>query len=142
MLPYTFKKTSILIKRTFHKSRILQIALITVLWFIAQEISLLTRMPIPGGVIGLVLVLALLYFDLLSIRSLALGAEWFLAEMLLFFIPAVPAVLNHQEFFGWTGLKILAIIIVGTMIVIIGTAIVVDFSFYKLEKQSQPENKQ
>ncbi|WP_052435271.1 CidA/LrgA family protein [Sulfurospirillum cavolei] len=59
-----------------------------------------------------------------------------------FFIPAVPAVLNHQEFFGWTGLKILAIIIVGTMIVIIGTAIVVDFSFYKLEKQSQPENKQ
>jgi holin-like protein len=134
MLPYTFKKTSILIKRTFHKSRILQIALITVLWFIAQEISLLTRMPIPGGVIGLVLVLALLY--------LALGAEWFLAEMLLFFIPAVPAVLNHQEFFGWTGLKILAIIIVGTMIVIIGTAIVVDFSFYKLEKQPQPENKQ
>ncbi|DAB36172.1 MAG TPA: CidA/LrgA family protein [Sulfurospirillum cavolei] len=142
MLSYTFKKTSILIKRTFHKSRILQIALITVLWFIAQEISLLTRMPIPGGVIGLVLVLALLYFDLLSIRSLALGAEWFLAEMLLFFIPAVPAVLNHQEFFGWTGLKILAIIIVGTMIVIIGTAIVVDFSFYKLEKQSQSENKQ
>ncbi|WP_060826426.1 CidA/LrgA family protein [Sulfurospirillum cavolei] len=142
MLSYTFKKTSILIKRTFHKSRILQIALITVLWFIAQEISLLTRMPIPGGVIGLVLVLALLYFDLLSIRSLALGAEWFLAEMLLFFIPAVPAVLNHQEFFGWTGLKILAIIIVGTMIVIIGTAIVVDFSFYKLEKQPQPENKQ
>lgn len=87
MLPYTFKKTSILIKRTFHKSRILQIALITVLWFIAQEISLLTRMPIPGGVIGLVLVLALLYFDLLSIRSLALGAEWFLAEMLLFLFP-------------------------------------------------------
>ncbi len=142
MLPYTFKKLSILIKRTFHKSRILQIALITFLWFIAQEISLLSRMPIPGGVIGLVLVLALLYFNLLSIRSLALGAEWFLAEMLLFFIPAVPAVLNHQEFFGWTGLKILAIIIVGTMIVIIGTAIIVDFSFYQLEKQSKPEKKQ
>jgi holin-like protein len=141
MLPHTFKKSVILFKRTFHKSRILQIALITTLWFLAQEISLLSHLPIPGGVIGLFLVLMLLHFDILSIRSLALGAEWFLAEMLLFFIPAVPAVLNHQEFFGWMGLKILAIIILGTIIVIIGTAIIVDFSFYKLEKPSKREMK-
>ena len=92
--------------------------------------------------IGLLLVLILLHFNILSIRSLALGAEWFLAEMLLFFIPAVPAVLNHQEFFGWTGLKILAIIILGTIIVIIGTAFIVDFSFYKLEKHTKDENNQ
>lgn len=141
MLSHTFKKLLVFLKRTFHKSRILQIALITALWFIAQEISLWSHLPIPGGVIGLFLVLILLYFNLLSIRSLALGAEWFLAEMLLFFIPAVPAVLNHQEFFGWMGLKILAIIILGTIIVIIGTAIIVDFSFYKLEKPSKREMK-
>jgi len=142
MLHHAFKKLQILIKRKFHKSRILQICLITLLWFIAQEISLLTQVPIPGGVIGLLGVLLLLYFNILSIRSLALGAEWFLAEMLLFFIPAVPAVLNHQEFFGWTGLKILAIIIIGTIIVIIGTAFIVDYSFYKLEKHSKNENNQ
>jgi len=142
MQPQTFKKLFIIFKRKFHKSRILQICLITALWFIAQEISLLSRLPIPGGVIGLLLVLMLLQFNILSIRSLALGAEWFLAEMLLFFIPAVPAVLNHQEFFGWTGLKILAIIILGTIIVIIGTAVVVDFSFNKLEKHSKDENRQ
>ena len=142
MQTQTFKKLFIIFKRKFHKSRILQICLITALWFIAQEISLLSRLPIPGGVIGLLLVLMLLQFNILSIRSLALGAEWFLAEMLLFFIPAVPAVLNHQEFFGWTGLKILAIIILGTIIVIIGTAVVVDFSFNKLEKHSKDENRQ
>jgi len=142
MQPQAFKKLFIIFKRKFHKSRILQICLITALWFIAQEISLLSRLPIPGGVIGLLLVLMLLQFNILSIRSLALGAEWFLAEMLLFFIPAVPAVLNHQEFFGWTGLKILAIIILGTIIVIIGTAVVVDFSFNKLEKHSKDENRQ
>ncbi|ATB68898.1 Holin-like protein CidA [Sulfurospirillum diekertiae] len=140
MLPHTFKKLLILFKHKFHKSRILQIALICALWFCAEEISLLFHIPIPGGVIGLLFVLMLLQFNILSIRSLALGAEWFLAEMLLFFIPAVPAVLNHQEFFGWTGLKILAIIIIGTIIVIIGTAFIVDFSFYKLEKHVKDEN--
>lgn len=139
MLPHILKKPVTLFKRYFHKSRILQICLITALWFFAQELSLLCHLPISGGVIGLLLVLLLLYFDILSIRSLALGAEWFLAEMLLFFIPAVPAVLNHQEFFGWTGLKILAIIILGTIIVIIGTAFIVDFCFYKLEKQVKDE---
>lgn len=140
MLPHTYKKIFIIFKRKFHKSRILQICLISALWFIAEEISLLCHLPIPGGVIGLLLVLMLLQFEILSIRSLALGAEWFLAEMLLFFIPAVPAVLNHQEFFGWTGLKILAIIILGTIIVIIGTAFIVDFCFYKLEKHTEDEN--
>ncbi|MDD2383025.1 MAG: CidA/LrgA family protein [Sulfurospirillaceae bacterium] len=140
MLPHTFKKTFILFKRKFHRSRILQIGLLSIFWLVAQEISLLSHLPIPGGVIGLLLVLMLLYFHILSIRSLALGAEWFLAEMLLFFIPAVPAVLNHQEFFGWTGLKILAIIILGTTIVIIGTAFIVDFSFYKVEKHSKNKN--
>lgn len=142
MLPHTFKKFFILFKRKFHKSRILQIVLICALWFFAEEFSLLFHIPIPGGVIGLLFVLMLLQFKILSIRSLALGAEWFLAEMLLFFIPAVPAVLNHQEFFGWTGLKILAIIIIGTIIVIIGTAFIVDFSFYKLEKHTKDENQQ
>lgn len=142
MLPHAFKKISTVVKRKFHKSRLLQIGLITVLWFLSQEIARLTHIPIPGGVIGLLLVLILLHFNLLSIRSLALGSEWFLAEMLLFFIPAVPAVLNHQEFFGWTGLKILAIIILGTLIVIIGTAIIVDFSFNKLENNAKHENRQ
>lgn len=142
MLPHIFKKPLTLFKRTFHKSRILQICLIIALWFVSQEISLLCHLPISGGVIGLFLVLILFYFNILSIRSLALGAEWFLAEMLLFFIPAVPAVLNHQEFFGWTGLKILAVIILGTIIVIIGTAFIVDFSFYKLEKHTKDENNQ
>jgi len=142
LLSHTFKKIFILFKRKFHRSRILQICLLSAFWFIAQEISLLSHLPIPGGVIGLLLVLMLLYFDILSIRSLALGSEWFLTEMLLFFIPAVPAVLNHQEFFGWMGLKILAVIIFGTIIVIIGTAFIVDFSFYKVEKHSKNKNMQ
>jgi len=28
------------------------------------------------------------------------GADWLIAEMLLFFVPAVLALLNHKEFIG------------------------------------------
>jgi len=49
-----------------------------------------------------------------------------LAEMLLFFIPAVPAVLDHQEFLGPLGLKLLAAVLAGTLLVMGGTALTVD----------------
>lgn len=108
-------------------------------WFIGQTISNITGLPIPGGVIGFMLVLALLYCRIIRINSLVLGAEWFIAEMLLFFIPAVPAVLNHREFLGWMGLKVLAIIAIGTIIVMISTAFVVELCMRKLGRKDGNE---
>ena len=58
------------------------------------------------------------------------GANWFLADMLLFFIPAILAVLDHREFLGLLGLKILAVILTGTGIVMAVTALCVDL-FYR-----------
>lgn len=132
--PYPFKKTLTLLKRYIYKNKLIQIGIIIMVWFGCQEIATRSNIPIPGGVIGLLAILILLSLGWMSIRSLALGAEWFLSEMLLFFIPAVPAILNHKEFFGWIGLKILVVIMLGTVIVIVGTALIVDFSFHKLEK--------
>ena len=53
-------------------------------------------------------------------------AEWLLADMLLFFVPAALAVLNHPEFLGLTGLKILFVILASTVAVMVTTALVVD----------------
>jgi holin-like protein len=46
--------------------------------------------------------------------------------MLLFFVPAAPAVLNYPEFLGLTGLKILFVILASTVAVMVTTAFVVD----------------
>ena len=58
-----------------------------------------------------------------------LGANWFLAEMLLFFIPAVPAVMDHREFLGLMGLKILGVILGGTIAVMAVTALTTDLAY-------------
>jgi holin-like protein len=49
--------------------------------------------------------------------------------MLLFFVPAVMAVLDHHEFVGLLGLKIVAVILVGTVLVMGGTALTVDLCY-------------
>ena len=37
------------------------------------------------------------------------GTEWFINDMVLLFVPAVLAVLDHRELFGLVGLKVLVL---------------------------------
>ena len=94
-----------------------------------KDVARLTGLPLPGGIVGMVLVLLLLASHRLSLFSLKRGAEWFLAEMLLFFVPAVLAVVDHGELLGLLGLKVLLVILGGTMTVMGVTALTVDLCY-------------
>jgi holin-like protein len=104
----------------------LQILLLIAFWWIGESIALASGLPVPGGIIGMLLVLALLFTRRMRLRSMRRGAEWFLAEILLFFLPAVLAVCAHQRFFGWVGVEILFTLLVGTLCVGGLTALTVD----------------
>lgn len=112
-----------------HHSRMMQIATLVGFWLMGEVVVRLSGLPLPGGIIGMALVLLLLLSGRISLFSMKRGAEWFLAEMLLFFVPAVLAVLEHGELIGMLGLKIMAIILVGTLTVMTVTALTVDFCY-------------
>lgn len=112
-----------------HHSRLLQILLLCIFWLLGESAVRLTGLPVPGGIVGMLLVLGLLLSGRVSLGSMRLGAQWFLAELLLFFIPAVLAVLGYQQFFGLLGLKILLVILVGTLCVMGVTALTVEFCY-------------
>ena len=114
------------VRHWVQSSRIGQIALIAGFWALGEGIARLTHLPVPGSVIGLFLLFVLLMTGGMNLLTVRRGAQWYLAEMLLFFIPAVLAVLDHREFFGLLGLKILAVILFGTLIVMIATALAVE----------------
>jgi holin-like protein len=61
--------------------------------------------------------------------SLRRGAAWLLAEMLLFFVPAVLALLDHRDLLGFLGLKILAAVLLGTLAVMVVTGLTVEACF-------------
>ncbi|MBP2301874.1 CidA/LrgA family protein [Azospirillum picis] len=116
--------------RTFRDSRILQVGLIGLFWLAGEALVRLTGLPLPGGIVGMAIVLLLLASHRLNPGSMRRGAEWLLAEMLLFFVPAVLALMNHREFLGLLGLKILAVIAGGTLAVMAVTALTVEL-FYR-----------
>lgn len=113
-------------RRGLRRSRLFQIALIVAFWLIGEALARACALPVPGGVVGMFIVYALLASRKLSLFSIRRGADWFLAEMLLFFVPAVMAVLEHHEMLGWLGLKVLAVIVLGTVTVMAVTAVTVD----------------
>jgi holin-like protein len=116
-------------RRSLRSSRALQVGAVLGFWLVGEGLARWSGLPVPGGIIGMVMVLILLASGRLSQASLRQGANWFIAEMLLFFVPAVLAVLDHREFLGLLGLKVLSVILVGTVVVMSVTALVVELSF-------------
>jgi holin-like protein len=115
--------------RRCRENRLFQALLILMFWLVGETLVRVTGLALPGAVVGMFLLLALLASKRLHIRTVRRGARWYLAEMLLFFIPAVPAVLDHPEFLGLLGLKILVVIVVGSLMIMIVTAAVIDLCY-------------
>ena len=111
------------------RSRVLQIALIVLFALLGQALANALGLPVPGGVIGMALVLLLLATRRLRVRNVQRGASWLLGEMLLFFVPAVMSLLDHREFLGLLGIKLLAVILLGTALVMAGTALTIDLCY-------------
>ena len=122
----TLRKLVTLCRRSLDLSRTLQILLLIAFWLAGDLLVRCTGLPLPGGIVGMFLVLGLLASRWISPVIMRRGAQWFLGEMLLFFVPVVLAVLDHREFLGWVGLKILAVILLGTITVMGVTALTVD----------------
>jgi len=118
-------------RRKFHQSRLAQVGLLSLVWLAGEALVRILYLPVPGGIVGMLLLYAWLASGRVSLRSLRRGASWYLGEMLLFFIPAVPAVTAHPEFFGLLGVKVLAVILAGTVAVMCVTALTVDI-FYRM----------
>lgn len=122
-------------RRNLGRSRLFQIGLILAFWQLGELMTRLLRLPFPGAITGMFLVLLLLLSGTIKVRSMRRGAEWFLAEMLLFFVPAVLAVIDHHEFLGWVGVKIIAVILAGTIIVMCTTALAIDLGYRLMLRQ-------
>lgn len=63
---------------------------------------------------------------ILPLQWVRAGARWLLAEMLLFFVPAVVAVVNYAQLLLVDGWRIFAVIALSTVMVLGTTAWVVE----------------
>lgn len=85
--------------------------------------------PIPGGVVGLALLLGAFALGWVKPAALQLGAGLLLAEMLLFFIPALMSLLDYGTLMRTEGWRIMLVIGVSTLLVMVVTAFTVELVF-------------
>ena len=103
-----------------------QVLLYAGLFVFAQYLVSWLHLPLPANLVGMVLMLALIICRVIPLRWIRAGARWLLAEMLLFFVPAVVAVVNYTQLLLVDGWRIFAVIAISTLMVLGATAWVVD----------------
>ncbi len=122
----TLRGLGVRARHLLRRSRLAQIGVLAAFWLLGEAVARLAGLPLPGGIVGMAVVLALLAGGWLRPAAVSRGAAWLLAEMLLFFTPAVMAVLDHRELVGLVGLKVFGVVLLGTVLVMAGTALTVD----------------
>ena len=120
------------------QNALLQAILIGALWFACEVTVSQLKLPLPGGILGLGITLLLLISEKIRIESLHSGASLLIKDMLLFFIPAVLAIVEHHEFVGLLGLKILGIILISTTFSMLITAFVVNYCYQWKTHHAKP----
>lgn len=103
-----------------------QVLILVVIWGVSDQLSRHALPLLPASVLGMLLTLLLLGCRVLARRWLSDGATWLLAEMLLFFIPAVLAIIQYPDMVWRYGLGILGVILLSTVCVMLATVLAVE----------------
>jgi holin-like protein len=111
-----------------HFSRLLtELVVLLAIYLLGTQLAVWLAWPVPGGVVGLGLLLATFATGLVKPAALQLGAGVLMAEMLLFFIPALMSLLDYGGLLRSEGWRILLVIGLSTLAVMLVTAFTVEW---------------
>jgi holin-like protein len=103
---------------------ILQILFIHVFLFLGAAVKQAISLPIPASMIGLFILFIALAFKIVKLEWVEQGANWLLAELLLFFVPSAVGIVNYDEMLSWQGIESVLLIGLSTFIVMGATAFI------------------
>ncbi|WP_245628979.1 CidA/LrgA family protein [Alicyclobacillus shizuokensis] len=90
------------------------------LWAIDGVSNLLVasvHIPLPGSMVGCLLLFLLLSLHVVRLAWFEQGANWLLAQLLLFFVPSAVGVIQYRHLVWVDGWRLLAVMAVGTLFV-------------------------
>ncbi|MEY2370473.1 MULTISPECIES: CidA/LrgA family protein [Lysinibacillus] len=102
---------------------IVQIGILTIFYYMGVGIVSYLHIPLPGSVIGLLLLALSLNFKIIKVEYIQDGAGFLIGILTLFFIPATVGVIDYPELMSITGLLIILAIIASTLISIYVTGL-------------------
>ncbi|MFC3884322.1 CidA/LrgA family protein [Bacillus songklensis] len=115
---------------------LLQMILLTVIFLLGEGIVRLFHLPVPGSIIGLAILFLLLQLKIIKLSWIEKGGNLLLANLLLFFIPAVVGLINYTDVIKQYGIQIMAVIVVSTVLVMSVTGLVAELVSKRKEEKS------
>lgn len=100
---------------------------ILITYFLGELLQVLFNLPIPGAVIGLILLFIALNMGIIKVEMIEDVCEFLLSNMSFLFIPAGVGLMTSFGMLKGKWLPFMVIIIISTILVWIVTAYVVKF---------------
>lgn len=110
---------------------LIQITYILGFSLIGQYITLLTKLPIPGSVIGLILFFIALKTKIVKLHKVEATSKFLNDNLALFFVPAGVGILVNFQYIKDTWLIILLICFITTLISLVVVGLITQFLLNK-----------
>ena len=105
---------------------LIQIFFIYIICKFGETIQQVLHLPIPGSIIGLVLLFLLLITKIIPEKWIMEGANLLLSVMTLFFVPATVGIMNYFHIFQGKGSLLILLIILSTVLVMLSSGFVAE----------------
>ncbi|PKL10711.1 MAG: CidA/LrgA family protein [Spirochaetae bacterium HGW-Spirochaetae-8] len=99
-----------------------QMALILAIGFSGLAISMILPVPLPGSIVGMLLLLLLLLLKVLQLKHIKDIADFFLRNMGVFFVPACVALVEHFDLLQDKFAAFVLICVISTIVTFAATA--------------------
>lgn len=102
-----------------------EMLIILIIYFIGEAISKFFKLPVPGNIIGMILLLLLLGTKVIKVESVETVSNFFLDHLAFFFVPAGVGLITAMDLLKGNSLKLLFVCILSTIIVLVITGFIV-----------------
>jgi holin-like protein len=93
-----------------------QLVLLWGVFWVGSQITLLSGLPIPGNVFGMILLFGMLSCGVVKLQHVQEAADFLLKHMLFFFVPIAVGLMNWSNLFYQHPLVLTAAIVIGAVI--------------------------
>ena len=118
---------------------IFQIAILFAFSMIGEVLHNICHIPIPGSIIGLILLLVCLSFKIIPMKVIENGANFLLAFLPLLFIPAMIGIMKYPSLFSKSGAILFLIVVISTIITMIAAGAASQFLEMRAKKRKEKE---
>lgn len=102
-----------------------QFAIIIVICFLGEILNRFLGIPIPGNVLGMIILLAGLVTKVIKLSYIEHISEFLLKHLSFFFVPAGVGIISSLDILKGNWISILAIVFISTVLVTAATGITV-----------------